>query len=367
MCIARRWLTVPGVVTVAAVAFLTSGSMAQVAYQEPPDLHQQGVGNVAPGLNTIRGGVAGTIIGGIITGDAQDQFSFGIPNGVTVSGVQLVISNYTQVFATSGVYISGPGTSIEIPFSGNGTINLTGALNPGAYTVLVYANNFDDSSGSISFSHETRITAAFANDACANAAPIGLGPTAFNTSSSTTDGPDHPVQCNFFSNPGITKDQWFTYTADQTGQITAQTCGSSYDTEIAVYAGTNCGTLQSAILACNDDAETCGSNSRQSLVQWVAQPGQTFLIRVGGFNNQSGAGTLTLSRFTSGACCNQQNGACLPMLESTCNGVGLTFIGWGVTCSPATCTACPADFNHVDGVTVQDIFAYLSAWTAGCP
>jgi hypothetical protein len=30
-------------------------------------------------------------------------------------------------------------------------------------------------------------------------------------------------------------------------------------------------------------------------------------------------------------------------------------------------TPCPADFNGVGGVTVQDIFDFLSAWSAGCP
>ncbi len=28
-------------------------------------------------------------------------------------------------------------------------------------------------------------------------------------------------------------------------------------------------------------------------------------------------------------------------------------------------SACPADFNHVNGVTVQDIFDFLTAWLAG--
>jgi hypothetical protein len=28
---------------------------------------------------------------------------------------------------------------------------------------------------------------------------------------------------------------------------------------------------------------------------------------------------------------------------------------------------CPADFNGMNGVTVQDIFDFLSAWSAGCP
>ena len=31
-----------------------------------------------------------------------------------------------------------------------------------------------------------------------------------------------------------------------------------------------------------------------------------------------------------------------------------------------TCPSCPADFNGTDGLNVQDIFDFLSAWFAGC-
>jgi hypothetical protein len=315
-------------VAVLSLAAAASAAQAQFAFQEPPDMTGQSVGTVSPGVNTVRGGISATIlVGGQIFGDFEDGFGFTIPTGMRATSVQVVISNFTELFSTSGVFISGPGLFTEVPITGNGTINLTGVLNSGSYGVLVWANNFDDSGGNISFTHQTRITAEFANDACASAVAIGLGGTPFSTATATTDGPDHPVQCNFFNNPGISRDVWFAFTAPAVGEVTAQTCGATFDTELAVYSSTNCGTLTSTIITCNDDSPVCGGNGRQSLVRWVANAGQTYLIRVGGFNNSVGTGTLTLSQFTSGACCNRQTASCLPLLESTCTGLGLTFNG----------------------------------------
>ena len=33
----------------------------------------------------------------------------------------------------------------------------------------------------------------------------------------------------------------------------------------------------------------------------------------------------------------------------------------------AVIVGCAADFNRADGITVQDIFDFLSTWFAGCP
>ena len=309
---------------------------AQITYVEGPDLVGQNLGAVAPGVNSVRGSISANIaVGGLIFGDFDDTFVFTVPAGVRASSVQLLISNYAQTFATSGVFISGPGVSTEIPFSASGTITLPAPLLSGSYSIRVFANNFDDSAGSISFLHETRITAQLDNNACGNPAAVNLGTTAFNTSGATTDGPTHPL-CASRGDSSVNRDVWFTHTAVANGQITAETCGSSFDTKIAVYSSNNCTTLASTIIACNDDA--CGAQSR---VQWVATAGQTYLIRIGGFGTASGAGTLTLSQFTSGACCNAATGSCLPTLESTCTSLGLSFLGWGTICSAGACVAAP--------------------------
>ncbi len=355
------------------VSALSGVTQAQVAHQEPPDLTGQAVGTVAVGLNTVRGQITANIgVGGLIFGDFDDTHSFIIPSGLRASSVQLVISNYTQVFAISGGFIVGPnGFFSSFETTGNGTFNIAGVLTPGTYAVHVTANNFDDSGGNISYTHETRINVELNNDACAEPATIGLGNTSFSNLTATTDGPDHPTQCNFFGNAGISRDVWFSFTAPASGLVTAQTCVSTFDTELAVYADTNCATLTSTLIGCNDDTSGCGSATTSSVVQWVANAGQTYLIRVGGFNGAGGTGNLSLSQFTSGACCNPQTGSCLATLESTCTGLGLSFVGWGTTCSPANCTPCPADDDGDGDVDVVDLFNYLDAWFASqgvaCP
>lgn len=71
----------------------------------------------------------------------------------------------------------------------------------------------------------------------------------------------------------------------------------------------------------------------------------------------------------SGACCNGATGGCTVIEGPACGTLGLTFSGAGTTCGtgPITCHACPADFDHSGGLSVQDIFDFLGAWFAGCP
>jgi hypothetical protein len=66
----------------------------------------------------------------------------------------------------------------------------------------------------------------------------------------------------------------------------------------------------------------------------------------------------------TGACCTGIS--CAVVAQGSCAGV---FGGPATACNfpgnPVTC--CPANFNGVDGITVQDIFDYLNAWFAGDP
>jgi len=128
-----------------------------------------------------------------------------------------------------------------------------------------------------------------ANDDCEDANSIGNGATPFNTTNATTDGPAHPDACDS-NEPQIGSDIWFNYTATCTGDVIVSTCGSLYNTELAVYDGCDCPASDGNLLGCNDDF--CGD---QSLVKAPVVAGQCYAIRVGGFNGIEGAGTLTIS------------------------------------------------------------------------
>ncbi|MBX3359159.1 MAG: hypothetical protein KF745_12120 [Phycisphaeraceae bacterium] len=137
------------------------------------------------------------------------------------------------------------------------------------------------------------------NDNCANNLTVSNGTTSFDTTAATTDGPAETL-CNVSSSDQIGQDIWFKYVATGTGSTTFSLCGSSYDTRIAIYAGASCPAGVNTAIACNDDSNTCGTNSLQSNLVVATTAGQTYLIRVGGYQALFGAGTLTITAPTGG-------------------------------------------------------------------
>jgi len=83
---------------------------------------------------------------------------------------------------------------------------------------------------------------------------------------------------------------WYVYTATQSGGLTISLCGSSYDTILAVYDGSNCPPKLEDMLRCNDDF--CG---RQSEVEFAVTAGHQYLIEIGGFGSNAGPGVMTIS------------------------------------------------------------------------
>ncbi len=129
-----------------------------------------------------------------------------------------------------------------------------------------------------------------ANDDCANRIDVPPGTTPFSTVGATTDGPDH-VGCLAFGDSGVQSDIWFNHVANASGPLQIDTCGSGYDTKLAVYDGCDCTQINDdTLLACNDDA--C---SLQSEVTINAIAGNCYKIRVGGFDGAQGDGILTIT------------------------------------------------------------------------
>ncbi len=131
---------------------------------------------------------------------------------------------------------------------------------------------------------------AFDHDACSAPFAVVDGQTAFNTIGATTDGPTVPVTCGAYGETQIGSDVWFVYTATCDGELVVSLCGSSYDTKMAVYAGSACPPL--LLEACSDD--DCGVGALDSRVTIPVLTGEDYLIRVGGFAGEQGDGTLTI-------------------------------------------------------------------------
>ena len=179
------------------------------------------------------------------------------------------------------------------PVAGNGTIDLfkppvNAATDPSS---LTFNSRIPNPLGGGTFNPP--------NDTCASATPIASGSTFFATTNATTDGPAEPAACNFSGYNNIGNDVWYLWTSGVTaGTVTVDTCGSDFDTKIAVYNNA-CPTTGGAVIACNDDSTTCGTGSLQSQLTFTCAANTTYLIRVGGYQAganppETGTGTLTI-------------------------------------------------------------------------
>lgn len=137
-------------------------------------------------------------------------------------------------------------------------------------------------------------TAQVSNDSCAapTSLPPGYAATPYSTTGATTDGSSTPI-CLFFSQSQIFNDVWFCWTATSSDLVSVSTCGSTFDTKIAIYPGCSVGTCPdpNSAIACNDDA--CGTSSR---LTFAAAAGQSYMIRLGAYAaTGQGSGTLTVA------------------------------------------------------------------------
>jgi hypothetical protein len=146
-------------------------------------------------------------------------------------------------------------------------------------TYFIRINGFDpDETGVFEFVVETDSCTPPPNDDCADALPIvenvpvsgdTLGATGSTASSCS---PNDPF------------DVWYDYTPLSDGVVNAATCGSDFDTSLAVYDG--CGGVE---LGCNDDSD-CGRRSRVTDI--AVTGGVTYKLRVSGYAGDRGHYTL---------------------------------------------------------------------------
>lgn len=124
-----------------------------------------------------------------------------------------------------------------------------------------------------------------ANDDCTGAIPIGLGTTT-GTNVGATNSPQ-TGNCGFMG-----AEVWYAFTVPCSGKFIVDTCGSSFDTEIAVFD--NCPGNQ---IGCNADAGSVGNCqfTSQSYVEINGvTTGQVVYIAVGGFGGNTGTFNLNI-------------------------------------------------------------------------
>ena len=117
-----------------------------------------------------------------------------------------------------------------------------------------------------------------ANDNCANGIVVNTYPYTSPVISTVLATDDQQGVAGYACSTGPTNNVWWRVTG-VCGTMTASTCGSSFDTEVAIYTG-SCGAL--TFVGCNDDngpacAGATGSRS------WTATQGTTYYIAAGGW------------------------------------------------------------------------------------
>ncbi len=159
----------------------------------------------------------------------------------------------------------------------------------GGQSYLVRVSGYNGASGQ--FTLRSLISDGVTNDECSTATTIGLGTRAFGTCGAT-NSPQAGVPL------GSSRDVWYRFIAPAASTYTFDTCGSSFDTVITLFQGSQsqCPSQGGAMIAQNNDGSPCGPSSVQSSLTTALTQGQSVMIRVGGANaNAFGAGTLRIA------------------------------------------------------------------------
>lgn len=188
-------------------------------------------------------------------------------------GTSVVISGANFAGATA-VRFNGVGAGT---FTVNGATQITASVPAGAPTgpITVTTGGGTATSGS----PFTVLAGGPPNDNFASAQSVsGVAGSASGGNVGATKEAGEP---NHAGNVGG-KSIWYSWTAPDSGSVTIDTIGSSFDTLLAVYTGNGVGTLTQ--VASNDDA-----TNTQSRVTFAAVAGTVYRIAVDGFNGSSGS------------------------------------------------------------------------------
>ena len=193
---------------------------------------------------------------------------------------------FTSTASIAGTYITVRAGVYNGTVVASGTTPLNWTATAGGTYFLHY--NTNSSCGTATTCMTTTVQNTTTNDLCANAIGVGTLPYTSPLVSNAAATDDAPTTtCD-----GPYKNMWWAVTG-VCGTMTAYTCGSSFDTEIAVFTG-SCGSFTQ--VACNDDA-TAGpcASTLQSYVTWNSTAGTTYYITAGSYGALSSTGNIQLN------------------------------------------------------------------------
>ncbi|HEV8262755.1 MAG TPA: dockerin type I domain-containing protein [Burkholderiales bacterium] len=193
-----------------------------------------------------------------------------------------------------------------------------------------------------------------ASDECAYAAEITAG-SYFGCTEGL--GIEMANMCGYPAPSG--PDVWFSFTAACEGTLTIDTNGSNFDTVVSVH--NECIEDGGITIACDDDSGI-GTASQLTL---ATDPGYRYLIRVAGWDGQSGQFALHLSTACPAPEICPADIAPQPSGDGVVNSADLLMIinNWGINLGPADIAPQP---NGDGMVNAADLLMVINSWGA-CP
>ena len=246
-------------------------------------------GGASEPLSSLNTSIGGTFYASTATRDT-DWYSFTV-----TTGTEITLSLYSNLPSFCAI-VDNPGCSI-IGAASAGTCpsTTTICIGPGDYYVVALPSQFIElpCGGGLGSEYTLQISSTTcdftppAGDNCDAPMIAQLGANPFTNVNAGTSWT--VVNCAPF-----TKDVFFSFVAPATDGFTFQTCDSSapFDTGIEVWDG--CPDAGGNLLACNDDGPGCPNFS--SLASADLTSGQTYIIRVGGWNGATGSTELNISQ-----------------------------------------------------------------------
>ena len=161
-------------------------------------------------------------------------------------------------------------------------------------------------------------------DECSTALEAFEGANPFDTTIMTPSDPqpDDSMCAHTYLDWDNSNDAWLYWVAPSDGAATFTTCDpNSFDTSMVVYEG-SCDNQ----VACNGDGDedvACQS-WHSEVVDYAVTTGETYYIRIGGWEAASGTGTLTITVVGGdviGACC-MDEGSCMDSTFDQCQNAG---------------------------------------------